>query len=348
MQTTKAYAAFSATTPLAPFQFDRRELRPDDVQIEILYCGVCHSDLHQARNEWGNAMYPMVPGHEIVGKVARVGTNVKNFKVGELAGVGVMVDSCRTCKNCQDGLEQYCAEGMTGTYNAFERDGKTIAHGGYSSQIVTDQKYVLHISEKLDLKAVAPLLCAGITTYSPLRYAKVGKGTKVGIIGLGGLGHMGLKFAASFGAEVTLISSSASKEKDAKRLGAHQFLLSSDVKAMKKYSSYFDVLLNTVSANHDYSPYLKLLGLNGTMLIVGIPAQAPVVRPFDILTNRRSITGSSIGGIKETQEMLDYCAEKNIVSDVELISIQEINAAYDRMTKNDVRYRFVIDIKSFG
>ncbi len=307
MQTTKAYAAFSATTPLAPFQFDRRELRPDDVQIEILYCGVCHSDLHQARNEWGNAMYPMVPGHEIVGKVARVGTNVKNFKVGELAGVGVMVDSCRTCKNCQDGLEQYCAEGMTGTYNAFERDGKTIAHG-------TDQKYVLHISEKLDLKAVAPLLCAGITTYSPLRYAKVGKGTKVGIIGLGGLGHMGLKFAASFGAEVTLISSSASKEKDAKRLGAHNFLLSSDVKEMKKHSSYFDVLLNTVSANHDYSPYLKLLDLNGTMLIVGIPAQAPVVRPFDILTNRRSITGSSIGGIKETQEMLDYCAEKNIVS----------------------------------
>jgi uncharacterized zinc-type alcohol dehydrogenase-like protein len=283
-----------------------------------------------------------------VGKVARVGTNVKNFKVGELAGVGVMVDSCRTCKNCQDGLEQYCAEGMTGTYNAFERDGKTIAHGGYSSQIVTDQKYVLQISEKLDLKAVAPLLCAGITTYSPLRYAKVGKGTKVGIIGLGGLGHMGLKFAASFGAEVTLISSSASKEKDAKRLGAHHFLLSSDVKEMKKHSSYFDVLLNTVSANHDYSPYLKLLDLNGTMLIVGIPAQAPVVRPFDILTNRRSITGSSIGGIKETQEMLDYCAEKNIVSDIELISIQEINTAYDRMTKNDVRYRFVIDLKSLA
>jgi uncharacterized zinc-type alcohol dehydrogenase-like protein len=283
-----------------------------------------------------------------VGNVARVGTNVKNFKVGELAGVGVVVDSCRTCKNCQDGLEQYCAEGMTGTYNAFERDGKTIAHGGYSSQIVTDQKYVLQISEKLDLKAVAPLLCAGITTYSPLRYAKVGTGTKVGIIGLGGLGHMGLKFAASFGAEVTLISSSASKEKDAKRLGAHHFLLSSDVKEMKKHSSYFDVLLNTVSANHDYSPYLKLLDLNGTMLIVGIPAQAPVVRPFDILTNRRSITGSSIGGIKETQEMLDYCAEKNIVSDIELISIQEINTAYDRMTKNDVRYRFVIDLKSLA
>lgn len=345
---TKAYAALSATTPLAPFQFERRDLRPDDVQVEILYCGVCHSDLHQARNEWGGSMYPMVPGHEIVGKVTRVGDNVKEFKVGELAGVGVMVDSCRNCKNCMNDLEQYCEEGMTGTYNAYERDGKTIAQGGYSSQIVVDKKYVLHISDKLDLKAVAPLLCAGITTYSPLRYAKVGKGMKVGIIGLGGLGHMGLKFAASFGAEVTLISSSASKEADAKRLGAHHFLLSSNEKQMREHRGHFDVLLNTVSANHDYSPYLRLLGLDGTMLIVGIPAQAPVVRPFDILTNRRSITGSSIGGIKETQEMLDYCAEKNIVADVELIPIQEINNAYERMVKNDVRYRFVIDIKSLG
>lgn len=348
MISTKAYAALSATTPLVPFQFERRELRPDDVQVEILYCGVCHSDLHQARNEWGGSMYPMVPGHEIVGKVIRVGTNVKDFVVGELAGVGVMVDSCRVCKNCQNDLEQYCEEGMTGTYNAYERDGKTIAQGGYSSQIVVNKKYVLHISDKLDLKAVAPLLCAGITTYSPLRYAKVGKGTKVGIIGLGGLGHMGLKFAASFGAEVTLISSSASKEADAKRLGAHHFLLSTDEKQMRQHRGQFDVLLNTVSANHDYSPYLRLLGLDGTMLIVGIPAQAPVVRPFDILTNRRSITGSSIGGIKETQEMLDYCAEKNIVADVELIPMQEINNAYERMVKNDVRYRFVIDIKSLG
>jgi alcohol dehydrogenase (NADP+) len=348
MLPTKSYAALDSKTPLVPFQFDRRDLRPDDVHIEILYCGVCHSDLHQARDEWGGSIYPMVPGHEIVGKVVRVGTNVKKFKAGDLAGVGVMVDSCRTCKNCKADLEQYCEQGMTGTYNGLERDGKTIAQGGYSSQIVTDEKYVLHISDKLDLKAVAPLLCAGITTYSPLRYAKVGKGTKVGVIGLGGLGHMGLKFAASFGAEVTLISSSASKEKDAKRLGAHQFLLSTDEAQMKKYHSYFDVLLNTVSANHEYGPYLNLLGLNGTMLIVGLPSLPPTLHPFNLLANRRSITGSMIGGIKETQEMLDYCAEKNIVSDVEVIPIQEINHAYERMLKNDVRYRFVIDLKSLG
>jgi alcohol dehydrogenase (NADP+) len=348
MFSTKAYAALDPKTPLVPFQFDRRDLRPDDVHIEILYCGVCHSDLHQARDEWGGSIYPMVPGHEIVGKVIRVGANVKKFKAGDLAGVGVMVDSCRECKNCKADLEQYCEQGMTGTYNGYERDGKTIAQGGYSSQIVTDQKYVLYISEKLDLKAVAPLLCAGITTYSPLRYAKVGKGTKVGVIGLGGLGHMGLKFAASFGAEVTLISSSASKEKDARRLGAHHFLLSSDEKQMKKYHAYFDVLLNTVSANHDYAPYLNLLGLNGNMLIVGLPSESPTVSPFQLLNNRRSITGSMIGGIKETQEMLDYCAEKNIVSDVEVIPIQDINKAYERMLKSDVRYRFVIDLKSLG
>ena len=348
MQPTKAYAALDSKSPLVPFQFDRRDLRPDDVQVEILYCGVCHSDLHQARDEWGGSIYPMVPGHEIVGKVTRVGANVKNFKAGDLAGVGVMIDSCRTCKNCQADLEQYCEQGMTGTYNGLERDGQSIAQGGYSSQIVTDQKFVLRISDKLDLKAVAPLLCAGITTYSPLRYAKVTKGTKVGIIGLGGLGHMGLKFAHSFGAEVTLISSSPSKEKDAKRLGASRFLLSSDKEQMKKSYGYFDVLLNTVSANHDYEPYLNLLGLNGTMLIVGLPSQPPTLHPFNLLANRRSITGSMIGGIKETQEMLDYCAEKNIVSDVEVIRIQEINTAYERMLKNDVRYRFVIDLKSLG
>jgi uncharacterized zinc-type alcohol dehydrogenase-like protein len=345
---TKAYAALDPKSPLVPFQFDRRDLRPDDVQVEILYCGVCHSDLHQARDEWGGSIYPMVPGHEIVGKVTRVGANVENFKAGDLAGVGVMIDSCRTCKNCKADLEQYCEQGMTGTYNGLERDGQTIAQGGYSSQIVTDQKFVLHISDKLDLKAVAPLLCAGITTYSPLRYANVTKGTKVGIIGLGGLGHMGLKFAHSFGAEVTLISSSPSKEKDAKRLGASRFLLSSDEAQMKKSHGYFDVLLNTVSANHDYEPYLNLLGLNGTMLIVGLPSQPPILSPFSLLSNRRSITGSMIGGIKETQEMLDYCAEKNIVSEVEVIPIQEINNAYERMLKNDVRYRFVIDLKSLG
>jgi alcohol dehydrogenase (NADP+) len=346
MLPTKAYAAQSPESPLAPFQFNRRDVGPNDVQLEILYCGVCHSDLHQARDEWGGSIYPMVPGHEIVGKVKSVGAQVKNFKAGDLAAVGVMVDSCRVCKNCKNNLEQYCEEGMTGTYNGYERDGKTIAQGGYSTQIVTDEKYVLHVSSKLDLKAVAPLLCAGITTYSPLRYAKVGKGIKVGVIGLGGLGHMGLKFAASFGAEVTMISSSPKKEADARRFGAQNFLLSTDDGQMKKYNSYFDVLLNTLSANHDYETYLNLLNLDGKMIVVGLPPQEPKVSPFAILKNRRSIIGSMIGGIKETQEMLDYCAEKNIVSDVELIPIQKINEAYERMLKADVRYRFVIDMGS--
>jgi uncharacterized zinc-type alcohol dehydrogenase-like protein len=343
---TKAFAAQNPTSPLAPFQFNRRAVGPNDVQIEILYCGVCHSDLHQARDEWGGSIYPMVPGHEIVGKVVSVGSSVKNFKAGDLAGVGVMVDSCRVCKNCKNDLEQYCEEGMTGTYNGYERDGKTIAQGGYSTQIVTDEKYVLRISPKTDLKAVAPLLCAGITTYSPLRYAKVGKGTRVGIIGLGGLGHMGLKFAVSFGAEVTLISSTPSKEADAKRLGAHHFLVSSNQDQMKKAAGSFDVILNTVSANHDYAQYLKLLDLDGKMIIVGLPPEEPKVSPFDLLNNRRSIIGSMIGGIKETQEMLDYCAEKGIGSDVEVIKMQDINNAYERMLKGDVRYRFVIDLAS--
>ena len=257
-----------------------------------------------------------------------------------------MVDSCRTCKNCEQQMEQYCVEDMTGTYNAMERDGKTIAQGGYSSNIVTDERYVYHISPKLDLKAVAPLLCAGITTYSPLRYAGVKEGMRVGVIGLGGLGHLGVKFAVSFGAEVTLISTSPSKEKDAERLGAHKFLLSTDKKQMKASESYFDVLLNTVSANHNYKKYLNLLGLNGKMLVVGLPAEDPKINPFALIKNRRSVTGSMIGGTRETQEMLDYCAEKNIVADIELIAIKDINKAYERMVKNDVRYRFVIDMKT--
>jgi uncharacterized zinc-type alcohol dehydrogenase-like protein len=346
MLSTKSYAAFSSTEQLIPYSFERRDPRPHDVVIEILYCGVCHSDLHQVRDEWGGSLYPMVPGHEIVGKVTRVGSEVKGFKVGDLAGVGVLIDSCRNCKPCKNDLENYCTEGMTGTYNGYERDGKTLAQGGYSSQIVTDEHYVLHISEKLELKAVAPLLCAGITTYSPLRYVGVKSGMKVGVIGLGGLGHMGLKFAVSFGAEVSLISSSPAKEKDGRRLGAHQFVLSSDKAVMKKYDSYFDVLLNTVSANHSYSNYLRLLGLNGVMINVGLPSAASEVQPFALLKNRRSILGSGVGGIRETQEMLDYCAEKSIVADVEVIPIQQINEAYERMLKNDVRYRFVIDMKS--
>lgn len=346
MIATKAYAAQSKTTPLTPFDFERREVGPNDVHVEILYCGVCHSDLHQARDEWGGSIYPMVPGHEIVGKVIAVGNNVTKFKTGDIAGVGVMVDSCRTCKNCKKDLEQYCVEGMTGTYNAMERDGKTIAQGGYSTQIVVDEKYVLKVSEKLDLKAVAPLLCAGITTYSPLVYAGVKAGMKVGVVGLGGLGHMGVKFAVSFGAEVTVLSTSPNKEADAKRLGATGFLLTTDEAAMKAHESYFDVILDAVSANHDFSKYLDLLDLNGKLLVVGLPAEDPKVKGFSLIKNRRSIIGSMIGGIKETQEMLDYCAEKGIVSDIELINMQDINEAYERMLKGDVKYRFVIDLAS--
>ncbi|MCU0358405.1 MAG: NAD(P)-dependent alcohol dehydrogenase [Cyclobacteriaceae bacterium] len=343
---TKAYAAYDQKSPLAPYQFERREPRPHDVVLDILYCGVCHSDLHQVRDEWGGSMYPMVPGHEIVGKVIRVGSEVKNFKPGDRAAVGVMIDSCRHCANCQSHLEQYCEEGMTGTYNAYERDGVTIAQGGYSTTIVTDERYVFRIAGSLDLAGAAPLLCAGITTFSPLRFAGVKPGMKVAIVGLGGLGHMGLKFAHAFGAEVSLVSSSASKEADARRLGAHNFILSTDERQMKKYRSYFDMVLNTVSANHDYAPYLKLVGMNGRMMVVGLPSKAPHVEPFDLLTNRRSITGSMIGGTAETQEMLDFCAAKNIVADVEVIPMHKINEAYERMLRNDVRYRFVIDLAS--
>jgi alcohol dehydrogenase (NADP+) len=346
MPNTKAYAATNAKSSLAPWEFDRREVGPQDVQIDILFCGVCHSDLHQVKNEWGGSIYPMVPGHEIVGRVSKVGSAVTKFKEGDMAAVGVMIDSCRTCKPCEKHMEQYCVEGMTGTYNGYERDKKTIAQGGYSSTIVTDERWVYNVSDKLDPAATAPLLCAGITTYSPLRFAGVTKGTKVGVIGLGGLGHMGVKFAVSFGAEVTLISTSASKQKDAERLGAHKFLLSTDDAAMKEYASYFDVLLNCISANHSYETYLNLLTLEGKMMLVGLPSEKPTLSPFAMITNRRTITGSMIGGTVETQEMLDYCAEHNIVSDVEIIPVQQINEAYERMLKNDVRYRFVIDMKT--
>ena len=340
----KAYAAMDPKTPLQPFSFDRRDLRSDDVQVKIHFCGVCHSDIHQARDEWGGSMYPMVPGHEIVGEVVSVGSGVSKFKVGDLVGVGVMVDSCCSCKNCNNDQEQYCEEGMTGTYNAMERDGITIAQGGYSSQIVVKERFVLSISPKLDLAATAPLLCAGITTYSPLRFAGVKAGQKVAVVGLGGLGHMGVKFAVSFGAEVTVISTSPGKEADAKRLGAHHFLLSTDAADMKKHASHFDVILDTVSANHDYTFLLDLLDIEGKLLIVGLPSKEPTLSPFSLITKRRSIIGSMIGGMKETQEMLDYCAEKNIVSDVEVIPAQYINDAYERMIRSDVKYRFVIDL----
>ncbi len=346
MSNTKSYAAASAVAPLAPFAFDRREPGPHDVQIDILYCGVCHSDIHQVRNEWGNSIYPMVPGHEIVGRVVKTGAHVKNFKVGDLAGIGCFVDSCRTCPNCLAGEEQFCDEGMTGTYNALERDGKTPTYGGYSTQIVVDEKYTLHVSDKLPLSGVAPLLCAGITTYSPLRHLGVTKGHKVGVLGLGGLGHMGVKFAASFGAEVTMLSHSKSKEADAKKLGAHHFALTSDPEVLKSLRNKFDFILNTVSAPHEYGTYLDLLNTNGTMIVVGAPETPSAVPAFNLIMKRRSIMGSLIGGIRETQEMLDYCAEHNIVSEVEVIPVQKINEAYERMLKGDVRYRFVIDIAS--
>ena len=340
----KSYATQSPKSPLAPFSIERREPGDNDVQIDILYSGVCHSDIHQARDEWGDSLYPMVPGHEILGRVLKAGKNVKRFKAGDLAAVGVMIDSCRKCKQCNEKLEQYCDEGMTGTYNTLERDGKTVAMGGYATQIVVEQRFVYSVSEKLDQKGIAPLLCAGITTYSPLKYAGATKGQKIGVVGLGGLGHMAVKFAASFGAEVTMLSTSKSKEADAKKLGAHNFALTTDPDAMKKLTSHFDIIVNTISADHDYENYLKLLGVNGKMIVVGLPHRAPVVNPFELIKNRRSIIGSMIGGTQETQEMLDYCAEKNITSDVEVIPMSYINDAYERMIRNDVKYRFVIDM----
>ena len=341
-----SYAAMSSNTPLEVYNFERRAVGPDDVQIDILFCGVCHSDLHQVKNEWGGSQYPMVPGHEIVGKVLSVGANVKKFKVGDLAGVGVMVDSCKTCKTCAKDLEQYCEEGFVGTYNNKERNSDNITMGGYATQIVVDEYYTFKIAPSLPLAAVAPLLCAGITTYSPLVYAGVKKGMKVAVVGLGGLGHMGVKFAVSFGAEVTVISTSPSKEADAKKLGATHFLVSTDKEAMSKYNSYFDVILDAISANHDYTAYLNLLGIDGKLMVVGLPIESPKVQPFSLVTNRRSVIGSCIGGMKETQEMLDYCAEHNIVSEIEVIPMQKINEAYDRMLKGDVKYRFVIDLAS--
>jgi uncharacterized zinc-type alcohol dehydrogenase-like protein len=341
-----SYAAMSSNTPLEAYNFERRAVGPDDVQIDILFCGVCHSDLHQVKNEWGGSQYPMVPGHEIVGKVLSVGANVTKFKVGDLAGVGVMVDSCKTCKTCTQDLEQYCEEGFVGTYNNKERNSNKITMGGYSTKIVVDEYYTFKIAPTLPLAAVAPLLCAGITTYSPLVYAGVKKGMKVAVVGLGGLGHMGVKFAVSFGAEVTVISTSPSKEADAKKLGATHFLVSTDKEAMSKYNNYFDVILDAISANHDYTTYLNLLGIDGKLMVVGLPIESPKVQPFSLVTNRRSVIGSCIGGMKETQEMLDYCAEHNIVSEIEVIPMQKINEAYDRMLKGDVKYRFVIDLAS--
>jgi uncharacterized zinc-type alcohol dehydrogenase-like protein len=344
MPSTKSYAAQNATASLAPWTIDRRTPKPNDVQIEILYCGVCHSDLHTARNEWGGTIYPCVPGHEIVGRVSAVGNAVTKFKAGDIAGVGCLVDSCRECDNCKEGLEQYCSNGMVGTYNGQQKDGSGNTYGGYSKSITVREEFVLRIADNLPLEAVAPLLCAGITTYSPLRHWKVGKGQKVGVLGLGGLGHMGVKLAVSMGAEVTMLSHTAAKATDAKRLGAHKFVLTTDEAQTKAVANYFDFILDTVSAAHDYNFYLGMLRTNGVMVCVGAPPVPAQIPAFNLIFGRKSFAGSLIGGLPETQEMLDYCAKHNIVSDVEVIAIKDINEAYERMLKGDVRYRFVIDM----
>lgn len=344
MIATKGYAAQNAQSDLKPWSFERREVGPHDVQFDIQFCGVCHSDLHQIKNDWGEGIFPMVPGHEIVGKVIKVGEHVKKFKVGDLAGTGCLVDSCRTCENCQDGLEQFCLNGMTGTYNSLEQDKKTPTYGGYSNTIVVNEDFVLHISDKLSLAAAAPLLCAGITTYSPLRYWKVGKGHKLAVLGLGGLGHMAVKFGVAFGAEVTVLSTSPDKEVDAKELGAHHFVVTKDATQLANVVGSFDFILDTVSAPHDINMYLSLLKTNGVHICVGVPPTPYDLHAFSLIGGRKSLVGSLIGGLPETQEMLDYCAANNIVSEIEIIDIKDIHAAYDRMLKGDVRYRFVIDM----
>jgi uncharacterized zinc-type alcohol dehydrogenase-like protein len=345
----KAYAAQSATTPLAPFAFERREPGPHDVQIDITYCGVCHSDLHTARGEWGGVIFPCVPGHEIVGRVAAVGGHVSRFKEGDLVGVGCLVDSCQHCASCAEGLEQFCENGWTGTYNSPEQGTGANTYGGYSNRIVVSDKFVLRMPENLDPAAAAPLLCAGITTYSPLRHWKVGPGQTVGVVGLGGLGHMGVKLAAAMGARVVLFTTSPGKEADALRLGASEVVLSKDPTQMAAQANRFDFILNTVAAPMDLDPYLIALKRDGTMVLVGAPAsphQSPGV--FNLIMGRRSLAGSLIGGLPETQEMLDFCGEHGITSDIEMIRIQDIDAAYDRMLKGDVKYRFVVDMASLG
>lgn len=344
MITTKSYAAQDNQSPLAPWTFERREVGPHDVQFDIQYCGVCHSDLHQIKDDWFPGIFPMVPGHEIIGRVVKVGEHVKKFKVGDIAGTGCMVDSCRECENCQKDLEQYCLKGNSQTYNGLEQDGKTPTYGGYSNTIVVNEDFVLHVSDKLNLAAVAPLLCAGITTYSPLRHWKVGKGHKLAVLGLGGLGHMAVKFGVSFGAEVTVLSTSPNKEQDARKLGAHNFVVTTDEAQLAAARNSFDFILDTVSAEHDLNLYLSLLKTDGTHICVGVPSKPSPVAAFSLLGGRKSLAGSGIGGIAETQEMLDYCAERGIVSEIEMIDIKDIQNAYDRMLKGDVRYRFVIDM----
>jgi alcohol dehydrogenase (NADP+) len=345
-KTAKAWAAQTPASALAPFSIQRREPLASDVAIEILYCGVCHSDLHQARNEWHNSVYPVVPGHEIVGRVVKVGRDVTKFKEGDLAAVGCMVDSCRKCANCLRGLEQYCEKFPTLTYNSPDTHlgGHTL--GGYSDSIVVDEAYTLKVPAGLDLAAAAPLLCAGITTYSPLRHWKVGPGQKVGIVGLGGLGHMGVKFAHAFGAHVVLFTTSPSKTEDALRLGANEVVISKDAEQMAKHRQSFDFVLDAVSADHDINQYLDLIKLDGTLTLVGAPERPLPVSAFNLLLPRKSLAGSGIGGIAETQEMLDFCAAHGVACDIEMIAIDQINEAYDRLLRGNVKYRFVIDMAS--
>lgn len=343
----KAYAAYSATTPLAPYDFNRRSLRGDDVLIDILYCGVCHSDLHTARNDWGNAVYPVVPGHEIIGRVTAVGKNVTKFKAGDLAGVGCMVDSCRECGPCRHGLEQYCEQVSTYTYGTPDRRDGSITHGGYSTAIVVREDFVLRIPETLDTKAVAPLLCAGITTYSPLRHWGVKSGSKIAVVGLGGLGHMAIKLAKAMGAEVTLFTRSPGKEQDAYALGADKVVRSTNEAQMAATANTFNLIIDTVPYAHDLNPYLPTLTLDGTLVLVGLVGDAgTALNTVPMIFGRRAVAASLIGGIPETQEMLDFCAEHSIVADVEVIAMQNINEAYERMLKSDVKYRFVIDMQS--
>jgi alcohol dehydrogenase (NADP+) len=342
----KAYANTSATAPFAPYSFERREPGPNDVAIDIEFCGICHSDIHTARSEWGPAKYPCVPGHEIVGHVKAVGSAVTKFKVGEAVGVGCMVESCRECKPCKEGLEQYCEKGMVGTYNSNVSYEGGYTKGGYSNHIVVSERFVLSIPKGLDLAATAPLLCAGITTYSPLRQVGVGKGDRVAVLGLGGLGHMGVKIAASFGAEVTVLSRSPQKKVDAHRLGAHNFVLTTDDQAVSKHANHFDYILDTVSAPHDLGQALNMIRRDGTLILVGASERPLPLSAFGLIFNRRKMMGSLIGGIPETQEMLNHCAQHGIVSDVELIKADKINEAYERTLASDVKYRFVIDCKS--
>ncbi len=348
---TIGYAAQSSTSPLSPFSFNRRDPGPHDVQIEILYCGVCHSDLHTVRNEWENflpTVYPAVPGHEIVGRINKVGKDVRKYKEDDVVAVGCMVDSCRKCESCKAGLENYCEVGATYTYNSPEPHLGGVTYGGYSKRIVVDENYVLKVPANLELAGVAPLLCAGITTYSPLRHWKVGKGQKVGVVGLGGLGHMAVKLANAFGAEVTLFTTSPNKKDDARRLGAQNVIISRDQAEMEKPVRSFDFIIDTVSAEHDINPYLNLLKRDATMVLVGAPEKALAVASFNLIMARRSLAGSGIGGIPETQEMLNFCGQHDVTADIELIPMQKINEAYERLLRSDVKYRFVIDMATLG